>query len=454
VRKVLSSRFLRNIAALQAGGIVYAGMNFASAFALAHVLGASRQGSWIVANQLYALAFFVVNLGLLQVAVTQIAAGSARGQFDKVGAWLACLVKVYLLMGVGLVTLGWVLLPPAVAWWRGINPTIDPRVATWAWCLLWTPILDIPRVAVVAAFQGTRRMVRLTQVENAAEVLRSFLVIAGAILTGSPWGPVAGSLAGTVLASLIAVALYRRANKESGSYPLPGVRAILGGIRGVPIRAAFRDGLKFGIVRQSDALGRKILPPLIVQTFGTSSWVTYLRFAQLLMDLPLLFMQGVGRTALPALAELRGLKDHRLFRRLFLRATLLGGGLIGLGVLLFLPVVPHVLRVFPADYRDPIWTLCLILTLNAIPVGFTITLDSFYLLTGQLRIAVRLSVLCFLSTVATMLFLSGPLPRTGAAWGLVFMGSFSFIHLSYIWWYFRHDPELAAARRAEREAVA
>ena len=55
---LLQSRFLRNIAALQAGGALFSGMNFASGVVLAYVLGASRQGAWIVSVQLYSLAFF------------------------------------------------------------------------------------------------------------------------------------------------------------------------------------------------------------------------------------------------------------------------------------------------------------------------------------------------------------------------------------------------------------
>ena len=42
------------------------------------------------------------------------------------------------------------------------------------------------------------------------------------------------------------------------------------------------------------------------------------------------------------------------------------------------------------------------------------------------------------------IWLSARYPRTGAAWGLVAMASLSFVHFAYIWWYFRHDEELAA----------
>ncbi|MEM7306893.1 MAG: lipopolysaccharide biosynthesis protein [Planctomycetota bacterium] len=440
---LLQNRFLRNIAALQAGGALTSGLNFLASVGLAHVLGSREQGTWIVSMQLYSLAFFVVNVGILQVVVTQVAAASARGKSDKVAAWLAFLIKAYLGMGIFLVIAGKLALPYAVDVWRGFNPSIDPRVATWAWLLIFTPLLDIPRVCVLAALQGTRRMVRLTQVENTGEVLRTFMVVAGAVVTGSPWGPVLGSLTATALAGLVAVELYRRANKETDSYPLPGVRAILRRIRQVPFREGFGQGLRFGVIRQTDALGMKILPPLIIQTFGSSEWVAYFRIAQGIMNVPLMFMQGVSRTALPALSELKGMRDHALFRKLFVRATWMGGTLITLGIALSLPLVPFLVRIMPGDYHRPVWILCLILALGYVPIAYTITLDSFYLLTAQLRMGMIIAVGGFLVSTPLSMFLASQLPRTGAAWGLVGTTMVSFVHFFYVWWYFRHDPELA-----------
>jgi O-antigen/teichoic acid export membrane protein len=440
----LDRRFLRNIAALQVGGVITSALNLASSFGLAHILGAREQGLWIVAMQLFSLTFFTINLGMLQVAVTQVAAACARGQGEKVAAWLAFLFKSHALMGAALFALACAVLPEAVVIWRRVNPDIPQAVAGWALWLCLTPLLDIPRVVVTAAFQGTRRMRRLAQVENAAEVLRTFLVVAGAVLTGSPLGPVLGYVVATLLSSLVAVGMYQRASADGASYPLPAFGVILRGIRGVPLRAGFGPSMRFGVMRQLDALGMKILPPLVIQTFGSSEWVAYFRIAQAIMLVPLMFMQGVSRTALPALAELRGLKDHRLFRQLFKRATLIGGGVITVGIFGALPFVPLLMRFMPPDYGKPVWILCLILCIGYVPAAFTITLDSFYLLTSRLNAGILISILGFVVSMPLSILFARELPHTGAAWGLVAMTLTAFVHFAYVWWYFRHDPELAA----------
>jgi O-antigen/teichoic acid export membrane protein len=442
--KLLQGRFLRNVVALQAGGFLTSLVNFASSVALAHVLGAREQGLFVVAVQLYSLLFFLFNLGILQVAVTQIASASARRDTQKSAEWLAFLLKVYALVGVLLPALAWFLLPRAVGLWRMVNPDIDPAVSHWAWLLCLTPLLDTPRVLAVAAFQGTRRMVRLTQAENAAEFLRSYLVVAGALLTGTPLGPVLGQLASTLLGSVVAVALYRRTARETEGYQLPSARQVVGLVRAVPLRKGFAQGMRFGVIRQVDALTMRIFPPLIVQTFGSSEWVAYFRIAQAIMLVPLMMMQGVSRTALPALAELRGIKDHALFRKTFKRTTLVGGSVISAGVLAALPVIPFCVRVMPEDYWHPVVLLSLILALGYLPVAYAITLDSFYLLTDRLNAGLWISVFGLVTSVPLSIFLAARLPRTGAAWGVVATTCLAFVHFAYVWWYFRNDPELRA----------
>ena len=116
--------------------------------------------------------------------------------------------------------------------------------------------------------------------------------------------------------------------------------------------------------------------------------------------------------------------------------------LISVGILLSLPLVPLIVRVMPADYHEPVWQLCLILVLSTIPVAYTITLDSFYLLTGRLRVAVWIAVIGFLVATPTSMALTARFPETGAAWGLVVTTSVAIAHFVYVWWYFKRDPEL------------
>jgi O-antigen/teichoic acid export membrane protein len=450
--RLFKSRFVRHAAVLQAGGALNSAFHFLGSIGLAYVLGAREQGVWVVANQMYALVFLLASMGLLQVAVTQVAAASARGNVDKVGGWLGALLKGYLVIGLVMLGVGALVLPEAVELWRRVNPDVDPRLARFAWWLLFTPVLDVPRVVAIAALQGTRRMLRMAQVESIGELLRTFLVVGGAVLTGSPAGPVLGSLVGTALASIVAVGIYRQAARLPEGYPLPSVRAIVRGARSMPFRRAYAQGFRFGLIRLTDALGLKVLPPLIVQTFSSSEWVAYLRMAQAIMQLPLTLMQGIGRTALPALAELRGLRADARFRRLFTRATLLGGGGIALGVLVALPLIPLFDWVLPPGYREPVWLLCCILSLASILQAFSIAFDSFYLLTDQLRALFTINVCGLGFGLAASVLLTARFPETGAAWGIVVTMLTVVVHLVFIGAYLRREREPEAREAAEAGA--
>lgn len=463
---LLRNRFLRNTAVLQVGGGLNAVLGIVSAVGLAHVLGARDQGSWVVAQQLYALLFFVVNLGVAQVAVTHVAAASARGLDGKVTDWLAFLVKAMGLIGLWMAGVGWFVIPWGVEVWRGINPSIDPDVGMWAWLLTLSPLLELPRAVAMTAFQGTRRMLAMAQTENCAELLRVFLVLGGAVIAASPFGAVVGQLLASGLSSLVAMEMYRRERRghriegpagpagpagTAGTggdqgYFLPGIGAVLRRLGSVPVRGGLVDGLKMGVMRQTDALSIKILPPLLIQTFGQSTWVAYFRIAQSIMNVPLMLMQGVSRTALPALSELRGAQDDREFKRLFLRATFLGGGLVALAILAALPVVHFVVVVWPADYHGPIRTLSWILALGQLPLAFMIAMDPFYLLSGRLKAAVKINIAGFLVVVplaAGLVYLD---PERGAAWGFVVTTAVAYVHFVYVWRYYRggHDQVQAA----------
>lgn len=435
------NRFLRNVATLQVGGGLTAVMNFISSVGLAHLLGARDQGSWVVALQLYALSFFLFNMGVVQVAVTQVASASARGNADKVRDWLAFLVKVYLLIGVTLVVLGRLAFPPLVELWRSYSPNVDARLWTWAWMLTFLPLIEMPRALVAASFQGTRRMVALAQLENSLELVRVFLVLAGAVVMRSPLGAALGQLLAAVVGGFISIAIYQREARREGAYQLPRLGSIARRVPGVALGAGVGLGLRFGVIRQIDGLSIKILPPLIIQTFARSEWVAYFRIAQGVMSLPLQLGQGFSRTAMPALSELRGLKDHTRFRSLYWRATLGGGALVSVAILCALPLVRPFVQLLPDDYHGPVWTLALILAAGYLPLAFMIAVDSFYLLTGTLRVGMTISAVGFVISMAAMTWLAWRFPETGVAWGFVVIGAFGFMNVLYSWAWFRRQGD-------------
>ena len=82
VAKVAKSRFAKDAVTLQLGALLNSGSNLFASLVLAHLLGARMQGVYVVALSLYALLFFLLNLGVQQGTVSQVAkaAGEQRVQ--------------------------------------------------------------------------------------------------------------------------------------------------------------------------------------------------------------------------------------------------------------------------------------------------------------------------------------------------------------------------------------
>jgi O-antigen/teichoic acid export membrane protein len=439
--RLLKHKFLRDTATLQVGTLFNALGNASSTLALAYLLGAAKQGALIFSISLYSLLWFLMNQGVVSATVSQVAAANARGIPEKAGAWLAFLAKAYIAIGLVLAAAGWFFLPSLA---KALNS--DPETATWAWWLCWTPLLELPRVVACAALQGTRRMLPLAQIENTQEASRVFLVVVGAIVTGSAAGAVLGTLASSLIGSIVAAELYRSA-RAAGDVALPSARDIARQVRDVPLAAGFPLGIKMGLVRSIDALNVKVIPPLLLQTFASSEWVAYLRIGQTIMGLPLMFMQGLSRTTLPVLSELAGLKDMQRFKRTFVRASLLSGAFISTGLLVSLVCVPWVLRLLPESYRDPTWKVCLILVPGMVVMSFSIANDTFYLVTNTLKAGVVLCVVGLVVNCLVLALLGWLYPHYGIAWGLSFTMASASMHYVYAAWWFR-QRSVADARPA------
>jgi len=429
----LRTKFLRDTATLQVGSLLNSIGNFAGTVALAFLLGPREQGRYYVAIALYSLLWLLMNQGFVGATVSQVAAANARGLSEKVAAWLAYLGKAYVALGLVLAPLGFLLLPHAAhLFGAGEEPGL------WAFWLTLTPFLEMPRVVVCAALQGTRRMLPFAQIENAHELSRVFLLVAGVLVTGSAAGAVLGTLAASGLSSVIAIEMYLLTRREDPR-GLPTFREILRLSRVVPLRAGVPLGARLGAVRSIDAIAREVLPALLAMRFGSSEWVSYLRIAQRILGMPLLLMQGASRTTLPMLSELAGLKDLARLRHIYWKASLWSGAFITSGLLLGMLVLPIVLRAFfPASYHDPVWELCLILLPGYAIVSFSIANDTFYLVSNTLKAGVILSALGLVLCAAVQAALASRFPRTGAAWGLSFTLAVTSMHFVYAAWWFRN----------------
>lgn len=427
--ELLQSRFFRDTATLQVAGMVNQVSQFASTVVLAFLLGARGQGLFVTAITLQGLLHFLINTGVVPATVSQIAAAHVRGNHDKTAGWIAFLAKSALVFGLAVLVVGWFVLP-----WFGQRFYGSRDVGTWALWLCLEPLFDLPRAVAAVAFQGTRRMRALAQVENADEVVRFFLVVVGATITGSPWGAVAGMVLAAIFGSILAIELYAAARHDGGP-PLPGPKEILARMREVPLWRGMRLGIRVGLLKNGTALFLTIFPRLIIGKVVGLEWVSYFHIAQRILTIPTMPMLGVSRTSLPALAELAGKKDWVAFRRLFTRITLITGGLIAVAMAASIALIPWIVgAVFPADYVRPVFTYAWILAIGYVPYAFAAAIDSVYIAANQVKAWLWLTVIGAAVTIPTNVWLILRVPYTGVAWGLALYQSWVLVHLGYIYW--------------------
>jgi len=461
--ELFRSKFLRDTATLQVAGMLNQASQVLSTVLIAALLGARGQGQFVSAIALQALIHFLINVGASQAAISQIAAACARENRVKVAGWLAFMVKTILVVGGLVFALGWMVLP-----WVGENlyGLLQPEIADdgrligyWAWLLCLQPLLELPRTVATVAFQGTRRMLALGQVENGQEIVRLFLVALGATITGSPFGAICGTLGASAIGSLVAVEVFRRELRVNPGL-LPGVREVARGVKAVPLLRGLRQGLRIGLLKNGNTLFLTVFPRLIIGGVVGMDWVAYFHIAQRIMQVPMMFLLGVSRTVLPALGELAGLKDMSRFRQLFWRVTGFSGLLVGGGILALLPFV-HVLveELFPRGYAEPVSRYYLILCFGYVPFSLGAAIESFYITANQVRAWLLLTLLGAILTIPTNVWMILSIPYTGTAWGISLYQSWVLVHLGYIAFFFathRQDEtwEGAAATVSPEEASA
>lgn len=445
--RALRNKFVRDAATLQVAGLINQASQLVSTVVLAFLLGAHGQGLFVSCVALQALCYFLLNVGVAQATTTQIAAAAARGNEFKSSGWIAFMAKTVVVVGALIFVLGYFLLP-----WIGEEFYDERRVGVWAWWLCAQPLLDMPRVVATVAFQGTRRMLALGQAENAHELVRFFLVLCGALITGSAEGAVIGQLVASVLGSVLAMEIYREA-RHDGGHPLPGPRQVLARTRDVTIRQGIRQGIRVGLLKNGQVLFGVVFPRLIIGMVADMSWVTYFHIAQRLVMVPLALTIGVSRTILPALSELAGLRDLARFRRLYFRTGLITGTLISGGLLVALPIIPWLVRhLFPSDYESPVFRYAWILTLGYLPFGFAVANESFFIVTNQVRAWLGLTLVGAVITIPTNVWLILEVPYTGTAWGLSLYHSWVIVHLAYASWFLNRSRRGQSLWRAEIEA--
>ncbi len=431
--RLAKSRFVRDSATLQVASMINSAGALLGALALAHVLGSMQQGEFYLAIATYSLLWFSVNLGLYPVATSQVAAAVARKNNYKVAFWLAYLVKALAWMGVAFALLAFIALPHAAQALYG-----SERVGFVAAVIALTPLAELPKSVCSAALQGTRRMLALAKIENGHECVRIFLVVVGAVISQTALGAALGMLVASLIGSVLALAIYRREVHSAGP-ALPTIRDVWAVVADAPLLYGLRLGLRLGATQNMHALGVNILPTMVLGVVGNTRWVAYMRLAQRFVDAMRTLMQGINRTALPYFAELIGLDDIRGLRRAYWRATLGSGLIVSTGVLLSIPLVPYFVEFFPSDYRDPVWTLFLVLAPGVMVVSFSVANDTFYLVTDNLKAAIVIGAAQFCAHLCALGVLAYYFPRLGPSIALTLFFFSSVVHPVYAYSWFRKN---------------
>lgn len=438
--RVFRNKFMQDTATLQASAMLNQASQLLSSVLVANLLGAHGHGLLILSVTLHSLFYNLINVGVVQATIAQVAAATARDNEVKVAGWLAFLVKCYLLFSALMIVSGYFVLPFVAEWWYAarLGPEEARRLGVWAWWLCFWPLIDTPRAVAQVAFQSTRRMLLLGKLDNGCELFRMFLVTAGVVLTGSPVGGVIGEIVSRTLGSFLGLQLMREAREDDGSY-MPSFREVLRLAPRTPMAKGIRLGVRVGLLKNGTALFMDVFPGLILGAVAGASWVAYFRVATKIVGLPMMLLQGVTRTVLPALSELRGVRDLERFRRLYFRTSLLSGATLVGVMLASLPLIHVAVAAFwPSDFADPVFRYACILALGLAPFAFAVGLEAFYILTDQMKRSLMITAVGALITIPTNVVLIVLLPETGAAWGLALYRGWVLVHLVYVAWYFRH----------------
>lgn len=439
ILEALKSKFMKDMATLQMGSMLNSVGSLCSTVILAFILGAKEQGNYFAAIALFSLVSLVLSSGIGAATVSQVSAAHARGNVDKAAGWLAFQVKASFFVSAGTCVAGYWLFP----WIAGLDfMGGNERIGMLAWWITAMPLLDLPKGAAISAFQASRRMLPLAQTENGHEAMRVFLVTFGAVITGKAEGAILGMLVASALSSFLALEMYR-VTRKSGDTGLPSIASILSHLRDVPVMVGFPLGFRLGLLRCTDALGVQIMPILIINAIAGSEVVAFTKTAQRIMSVPVMLTSGVSRTLFPVMYRYAGLKDVKRFKQAFMRATLIGGCLTSVAVLVELPFVHSVVAMFwPAKYVEPVAMLAPILAIGNIVLSFGLGLDAFHVVAGTTKWPVRMNVIAIPITALLTVWLCRALPMTGGAWGISLTMSWVLFQFVYLSWIYRRFTSL------------
>ncbi|MFH2000550.1 MAG: oligosaccharide flippase family protein, partial [Planctomycetota bacterium] len=231
------NQFIQDTVYLQLGAFITIGTYLLTSMVLARSLGPVELGRYDLATKFYDLCFFIANMGLINVTVVRYShAVGSRDRDGKVLA-LAAFLKIYLLMAVAIVVLGFFLCP-----FVGVFFYSDQRVGYFGWALCTMGLIEIMRVMARAILLGARQMRDAACLDSAIALTR-LLVLVMAIAGGFELeGVIFGSVLHAALSSLVGFRFYFLLRREGEALAPPGLKEVIAAMPRATLRQFFSMG--------------------------------------------------------------------------------------------------------------------------------------------------------------------------------------------------------------------
>jgi O-antigen/teichoic acid export membrane protein len=411
LQRASKSGFARDALYLQIGAGVSMAANLVTSVVLFRLLGADRTGQYFEAVNLFTLLYFLGNVGLAQVTVARVSESVGRGDSSALVKSLGLFLRGH---GSFLIAMG--IAGAASSPFLGVAFRMGWDVGVWSAWLCLAGILSLPFYVTQCALQGTRRMRLLAEMENLKEITRAHLVLVGALVVNGPEGAILGEALASVFSAIYAWLGYRKARLEPG-VPLPSAREILHAARQTQwseIRPLLRASFVLALQKNLTALAPNVFPRLMLSYFGTSRDVAFLNLAHNLMKIPLLGLQGVSRTIIPVIGQLRGSGQIHLMKKALTRIMLLSGGTVTAVSTLWAISLYWIIPALYTDSALPCLALVPWLLVSMAIAGFAVGLEGFFLVTNRLDIAFRSTVFTFFAAIPPGLLAVALWKGTGA----------------------------------------
>jgi O-antigen/teichoic acid export membrane protein len=257
-RALLGRKFVQDVIALQLGRFAATGVGLLSTLVVTRVVGPAGYGVYGLASSIFAL-FAILNIsGAGQSTQTQLPKAIALGDASEALDVMAYHLRSSLAFTMSIAALMLFLAPAYAAATQG-----DAGIGWLAALLAFTGPADATVVLVSAALQSKRQMRALSSLQTISQVILSIVMIALAVLSGTPQALIAARLLHSYTILTIALILYARLRVQ-GELPLPTMRTVL--VRS--LRVSPRPYWRFGVANAFDRNLHSLMTQIPLQLVG------------------------------------------------------------------------------------------------------------------------------------------------------------------------------------------